>query len=72
MIWSTPPFHAGALPMSNTWNIIMEHNNNKKIMGSYDSYRLAKEALDYRYLLWYHLGSDPEFKYAIKKVKRNE
>ena len=50
----------------------MEHNDNKKIMGSYDSYRLAKEALDYRYLLWYHLGSDPEFKYAIKKVKRNE
>lgn len=50
----------------------MQHNDNKKIIESYSTYKLAKEALDYRYLLWYHLGSDPEFKYAIKKVKKNE
>jgi len=58
--------------MSSTWNIIMQHNDNKKIIESYSTYKLAKEALDYRYLLWYHLGSDPEFRYTIKKVKRNE
>ena len=50
----------------------MEHNDKKKVIESYKTYKAAKEALDYRYILWYHLGSDPNFKYTVKKVKENE
>lgn len=58
--------------MSNIWNIVMEHNDKKKVIESYKTYKAAKEALDYRYILWYHLGSDSNFKYTVKKARENE
>ncbi len=58
--------------MSSIWNVIVEHNDKKKVMESHKTFKAAKEALDYRYILWYHLGSDPNFKYTVKKVKENE
>tara|TARA_R100001015_G_C4634950_1_gene202831 strand:- start:4858 stop:5010 length:153 start_codon:yes stop_codon:yes gene_type:complete len=50
----------------------VEHNDKKKVMESHKTFKAAKEALDYRYILWYHLGSDPNFKYTVKKVRKNE
>jgi len=51
---------------------VLKHNDKKKVIEKYKTYKSAKEALDYRYILWYHLGSDPDFKYSVEKVKENE
>ena len=48
------------------------HTDKEKALESFNTYKAAKEALDSRYLLWYHLGSDPKFKYTIKKAKTND
>tara|TARA_R100000005_G_scaffold95699_2_gene78303 strand:+ start:1246 stop:1422 length:177 start_codon:yes stop_codon:yes gene_type:complete len=58
--------------VNSIWNIVLEHNDKKKVMEKYKTYKSAKEALDYRYMLWYHLGSNPDFKYSVEKVKENE
>jgi hypothetical protein len=58
--------------MKNIWNMHLKYDKKEKIIESFNTYKDAKEALDSRYLLWYHLGSDPKFKYTIKKAKTND
>jgi len=53
--------------MKHRWIMSVIHTDKEKALESFDTYKAAKEALDYRYILWYHLGSDPRFKYVIKK-----
>jgi len=57
----------GRCPMKHRWIMYVVHTDKEKALESFNTYKAAKEALDYRYILWYHLGSDPRFKYVIKK-----
>ena len=62
----------GRCPMKNIWNMHLNYSKKEKIIETFNTYKDAKEALASRYLLWYHLGSDPKFKYTIKKAKTND
>lgn len=62
----------GRCPMKNIWNMYLKHGKKEKIIETFNTYKDAKEALTSRYLLWHHLGSDPKFKYTIKKAKTND
>jgi len=57
--------------MRSTWNIVLlakDKKKRKKIIESFTTQHEANNALNYRYTLWYHLGADPNFSYALQKV----
>jgi|TARA_R110000822_G_scaffold95839_4_gene218696 hypothetical protein len=54
--------------MKNIWSLVLSRKQKEIILESFETSREAVTALKYRYILWNHLGANPEFSYSIKKV----
>jgi|13_taG_2_1085334.scaffolds.fasta_scaffold14886_3 hypothetical protein len=49
------------------WNLVVKKYNEEIILESFYNLKDAKEALDNRITLWYHLGKDSRYSYKIKE-----